>query len=69
MLFESFPISKSENGKLETFKNLCEQFVSKTRDEPKCLYYGFCFDGDVAHCREGYEDADVKCLHYPGHTK
>ena len=25
--------------------------------EPGCLYYGFSFDGDHAHCREGYSDA------------
>ncbi|MGB8337374.1 MAG: hypothetical protein WCD07_11555 [Burkholderiales bacterium] len=21
------------------------------------MYYGFCFDGDIVHCREGYADA------------
>jgi hypothetical protein len=31
--------------------------------EPKCLYYGFCFDGEQAHCREGYEDAQGVLAH------
>ena len=52
------PYFKVKDGKLEAFKNLCRQFVSKTKEEPKCIYYGFCFDADVAHCREGYADAE-----------
>ena len=26
-------------------------------------YYGFCFDGDQAHCREGYADAEGVLAH------
>jgi len=55
-----FTISK---GKVDAFKNLCEQFVAKTEKEPKCLYYGFSFDGDHVHCREGYEDAEGLLAH------
>lgn len=51
------PYFKVHEGQLEAFKSLCEQFVDKTGTEPKCLYYGFSFDGEQAHCREGYEDA------------
>jgi len=51
------------DGKLGAFKTLCGQFVEKTRDETKCLYYGFSFDGDQAHCREGYEDAEGVLTH------
>jgi quinol monooxygenase YgiN len=57
------PYFKVSNGKLETFKKLSEKFVEKTRDESKCLYYGFSFDGDLAHCREGYEDAEGMLTH------
>jgi len=32
-------------------------------DEPKCLYYGFSFEGDQAHCREGYADAEGVLAH------
>ncbi|MEY2498387.1 MAG: hypothetical protein QOD12_1943 [Verrucomicrobiota bacterium] len=57
------PYFKVASGKLEAFKKLCEQFVAKTQGEPKCLYYGFCFDGDQAHCREGYADAESLLAH------
>ena len=57
------PYFKVHEGKLEAFKVLCEQFVDKTGVEPKCLYYGFSFDGEQAHCREGYEDAQGVLAH------
>ena len=50
-------------GNLEAFKQLCEQFVKKTSEETKCLYYGFSFDGNQVHCREGYKDADGLLAH------
>ena len=57
------PYFKISSGHLEAFKKLCEQFVAKTNQETKCLYYGFSFDGDQAHCREGYADADGLLTH------
>ena len=57
------PYFKTQDGKLEAFKALCEKFVEKTKSEPKCLYYGFSFEGNVAHCREGYEDAEGALAH------
>ena len=57
------PYFKVHTGQLEPFKKLCEEFVAKTRDESKCLYYGFTFHGDEAHCREGYEDAGGLLAH------
>ena len=57
------PYFKVKEGKLEAFKKGCETFVEKTQTEPKCLYYGFSFDGDLAHCREGYEDAEGCLAH------
>ena len=57
------PYFKVQNGKLEAFKALSEQMVENTTKEPKCLYYGFSFDGDVAFCREGYEDAEGALAH------
>ena len=57
------PYFKVHSGKLEAFKALCERFVEKTSGETKCLYYGFCFDGDQVHCREGYEDAEGALTH------
>jgi quinol monooxygenase YgiN len=57
------PYFQVQGGKLPVFKSLCEQFVETTDREPKCLYYGFSFDGNQAHCREGYEDADGMLAH------
>jgi quinol monooxygenase YgiN len=57
------PYFKISDGNLDAFKALCEEFVLKADSEAKCLYYGFSFDGDMAHCREGYEDADGVLTH------
>ena len=37
--------------------------LEKTNEEPKCLFYGFSFYEDQAHCREGYEDAEGVLTH------
>ena len=57
------PYFKISGGQLEAFQSLCERFVAQTSGEPKCLYYGFSFDGDQVHCREGYEDAEGLLAH------
>ena len=57
------PYFKVAEGKLHAFKALCDRFVEKTQNEPKALYYGFCFDGDQALCREGYADAEGVLAH------
>src|SRR5262245_15265233 len=48
---------------LEAFRALCNEFVAKTKEEPKCLYYGFTFSGKTAHCREGYADGEGVLTH------
>ncbi len=57
------PYFKVSSDNLEAFKALCEQFVTKTQSEAKCLYYGFSFFEDQVHCREGYEDAEGLLAH------
>jgi hypothetical protein len=57
------PYFKIHAGKLEAAKALCEQFLEKSKTEPKCLYYGFSFDGDQMHCREAYQDAEGVLAH------
>ena len=57
------PYFRVAKGKIEAFEQLCSQFVEKTKDESKCLYYGFSFDGNQVHCREGYEDAEGVLAH------
>lgn len=51
------PYFKVNDGRMDEFKALCERFVTRTATETGCLYYGFSFDGDAAHCREGYRNA------------
>ena len=51
------PYLKVQEGRMQEFRALCERCVEKAMQEPGCLYYGFSFDGDEAHCREGYADA------------
>ncbi len=57
------PYFRIHSGKIQEVKSLCEQFVEKTRAEPACLFYGFSFDGDQMHCREGYRDAEGALAH------
>ena len=57
------PYFKIPAGKLDSFKAFCERFVEQTKKESKVLYYGFSFDGDQAHCREGYADAEGLLAH------
>jgi quinol monooxygenase YgiN len=57
------PYFKVREGKLDEFKAFCEQFVEATEREPGSLYYGFSFDGDQVHCREGYADAQAALAH------
>ncbi|MEY2976370.1 MAG: putative quinol monooxygenase [Prochlorotrichaceae cyanobacterium] len=52
------PYFKVLDGQLPAFKQLCEQFVTQTQGEPQCLYYGFSFNGNEVHCREGYANAE-----------
>ena len=57
------PYFKAHPGKLGEFKGLCERFLARTLTEPKCLYYGWSFDEDQIHCREGYIDAESALAH------
>ena len=57
------PYFKVHDGKLDEFRGYVEQFVERTQNEPKCLHYGFSFNGQNAHCREGYADAQALLSH------
>ncbi len=57
------PYFQVHEGKMEEFKALCERFIEKTKEESGCLYYGFSFEGNNAHCREGYKNADGLLAH------
>lgn len=57
------PYFKVHAGKRGEAKVLCDECVERTRSEPKCLFYGFSFDNDEMHCREGYADAKGALAH------
>jgi quinol monooxygenase YgiN len=57
------PYFKIPSESMAPFKAICEQFIAKTKNEPKCLYYGFSFNGNEAHCREAYQDAEGALAH------
>ena len=57
------PYFRVHPGKMDEFKVLSQRFVAKAELEPECLYYGYCYDGDEAHCREGYVDAEALLFH------
>jgi len=57
------PYFRVSDAQFAAFRNLCERFVERTESEPKCLYYGFSFNGDQVHCREGYTDAEGVMAH------
>jgi len=57
------PYFKVKEGKMNEFRDLCRRFVDKAQTEPLCLYYGFSFNGNRVHCREGYKNADGLLTH------
>jgi quinol monooxygenase YgiN len=57
------PYFQVNPGQLEAFRALGPRFVERTRKEPGCVHYAFSFNGDVAHCREGYDDAQAVLAH------
>jgi len=57
------PYFQIHPGKAAVFRAICEKYVEWSSREPGCLYYGFSFDGDLAHCREGFVDADALIAH------
>jgi quinol monooxygenase YgiN len=57
------PYFEVQEGHLDAFKALGPKFVAKTGTEPGCMHYAFSFNGNTAHCREGYDDAAALLAH------
>jgi hypothetical protein len=57
------PYFHIHEGKVDSFKDLSKRFLIKAKEEKDCMYYGFSFEGDNAHCREGYTNADGILAH------
>ncbi len=57
------PYFKVHSNKLEQFKGIVDRFIQQTSSESGVLFYGFSFCDDIAHCREGYLDAEAVLEH------
>jgi quinol monooxygenase YgiN len=57
------PYFQIHAGQAEAFRVIAEKYVQWSSREPGCLYYGFSFDEGLAHCREGFQDADALLAH------
>lgn len=57
------PYFQIPDENLERFKASCNDFITLTQNEDKVLYYGFSFNGNMGHCREGYQDAEGLLTH------
>lgn len=57
------PYFEVQQDQLDAFKALVPQFVAKTRNEPACQHYTFSFCDNIAHCREGYDNAEAVLNH------
>lgn len=57
------PYFEVQDGQLAAFKALGPRFVAKTRTEPGCVHYAFSYNGNIAHCREGYDNAEALLAH------
>ena len=58
----STPVDTQPAAKTEADEELRSE-IEKTRQEEKCLYYGFTICGDEVFCREGYVDAEGVLTH------
>jgi quinol monooxygenase YgiN len=57
------PYFEVQAGQLDAFQTLAAAFVERTRNESGCVHYAFAYDGNVACCREGYDDAQAFLVH------
>ncbi len=57
------PYFKIKQGQLAAFRAGVAGFVERTKPETGCVHYAFSFNGDVAHCREGYDNAAAVLAH------
>lgn len=57
------PYFTVNEGKLDAFKALGRRFVERTKSEAGCIHYAFSFEGNSAHCREGYDNAEAILAH------
>ncbi|MDQ8184965.1 hypothetical protein [Pelagicoccus sp. SDUM812002] len=48
---------------LSAFNAIIEELIGRAKTEADCLYYGFSYNGNLIHCREGYRNAEGLLFH------
>ncbi len=57
------PYFKVKPGRMTEARRILDQFVARTKTEPKALYYDFTICGDTIFCREAYLGAAGALAH------
>ncbi len=57
------PYFKVPDENLEAFNAILEELIGRAKSEEDCLYYGFSYNGNTVHCREGYRSAEGLLYH------
>ena len=57
------PYFTPHEGKMDEWKSMMPEFVSRTRTEAACYYYEFTIGDGVIFCREGYNGAEGALAH------
>lgn len=57
------PYFKISDANMAAAKEMLKTFCALVTKEEGCLYYNFCFNGNVMTCREAYKDAAAVMAH------
>jgi quinol monooxygenase YgiN len=57
------PYFRISDANMAAAKELLNTFCQLVKNEKGCLYYNFCFNGNVMTCREAYADAAAIFAH------
>ena len=57
------PYFKISDKNMVAAKEMLKTFCGLVRKEEGCLFYNFCFKGNVMTCREAYKDAAAVIAH------
>ena len=57
------PYFKISDENMAAAKEMLKIFCGLVNKEEGCLYYNFCFKGNVMTCREAYQDAAAVMAH------
>mmetsp|Transcript_15913 Transcript_15913/g.23970 ORF Transcript_15913/g.23970 Transcript_15913/m.23970 type:complete len:127 (-) Transcript_15913:218-598(-) len=62
-LVEIRPYFNVQDGKLDDFKAIWDEAIPRINEEGGVCYYCFTYNGNMATCREAYDNADGLLAH------